>query len=274
MTAECEQSSIDFNSSNMSSRIYNLFFLFYLNFCVFSLRFCGNKFIVSKFHVIKTVLLLAITVMWFLAMHKHSIESKSGLPDFKDTEFSKRFYSCIAITPFFQILSFLVIQLQVNRHIGKLFNIFLKVKKQFFAEKIEIKNLKQRLIIYFSIFILFIFVNLIIQINGLIKEEISFKTWPFVLGTIITFLFVAMLSFNNAILIIFEFMIRSYTLILDRELKNINHNHIKIELILINLNVIFKSIRIFNKSVSKMLSLSIFVTFLMVVFLVSIFFKS
>ena len=79
-------------------------------------------------------------VIWFFAMQKQHIESKSGLPDFKDTEFSKRYFNFIALTPLFQILSCLILQLQVNRNIGKLFNIFLKVKKHLCAEKINMKK--------------------------------------------------------------------------------------------------------------------------------------
>lgn len=258
-----------FGSVKMFSPIYKTFFVIYTILGVLCLKFDGSRFRISKFHVYRNLLFLSLFLIFYLIKEDLTVLTNSYIPDMKQTKFSKSFFNSTAWSPLIQICLIVVTQIYVSKHVAKCFYIFKNFESFFKREKIEMKKLKIQLLFQFSLFVVAIIYNISVQGSLLIRNWEEFKFFIFFMGFLSILVITSTLAFTNAMMLVFNFTLNSYVEIVEKEIQKDIHDHEKIELLLIGYNGIFKLLKHFQKSISKLTSLALCSILLTSIFIVS-----
>lgn len=262
-------------TSSMLNKAYTFSLNFLIFFNVLYIKYKNEKLSVSKFQIIKSILLILIATIWLIIASHNDTESHFviALPS-KISKFSKSFFELVHYVPLGLSLTHGILQLMLQNSIAKVFNYFLTFKKLADGEnflpnfsKFKVDIWKATLVFGFCLISLFISVlSNLIDFISLFYSSIDFS------GLITSSFSIGSIGFLCAVLIHFDFLIENLIDIIEEKLRKYYHKHDDCEEFLCLFNQIHELFKIFNKSFGALIT--VFTTNLVInlFHLVSIFF--
>lgn len=238
----------------MKKNIYKFLFVFLNLFSIFSLKFVNGKFQVSRILLFKTFILLILQIIIFIHLNDPLNLVSAGLLKIKQTEFSNRMFKILSHAGVTQVCIFFIMQFRISKYLAELFSTFLKFYKFLIAENFDVNKITFKIFLRFCIIFFLLIQNTILHSRIHLKEQNLNSYLTLFLSTLTMFISLLTIFFTNASLLFLEFIIISFKKLFNDTLTNFYHDHQKINFLLTILNVIYELIKVFNKSVSKLIN--------------------
>lgn len=249
----------------MSLNIYKFFLNFYIFTGALVIKYDGKRFKVSKIQSVRIFLTLFSGLFIYLITIVMDFEvTKKGIPKIQETKFSNIFISIGWFVPMTLMTLILMTNIQISNEIAKILNIFLKYQNFFKNAGIDFENVSKKSLKYFLFSTPYYIMNMLaatLMVKSIYDLFICF------IGISSVLCFLSITTTLNALLMHYEFMIENYLKMIKREVFECDHKHF--EFVLYTVNIIFKLFKIFNQSVSKVISLCVLFILHVLVFIVS-----
>lgn len=256
----------------MSEKVYKSLFAFYTFTGALCLKFEENEFKISKFQKVRMTLMTATVIIFTLivkVMESLEVVDKN-LPQVKLTKFSDTLTKLAWLFPLFFLALTIFFQIRISHEIAEIFNIILRHKNIFDDGKINLQIISSRSLKYFMLCAFIIVYDTTVQFASSftsfsLKEILKFLTSKFSLCA-----FMAIIGFVNNFLVHLEFIVENYTTLIQNSFSTHDSNHKNFEHTVAKVYIIFDLSNIFNRSFSKILTLSISFLMTIVIFIVSL----
>jgi hypothetical protein len=237
--------------------LYRFYFKFYTLTGALGLKFEDNRFKVSK--ILSLRISVPVVILIILNTIKVILEpsdvSEMGAPKNNRTRFLVYFLRSGGFIPISLIALIMITQVKISEDLAKILNVFLKLKSVLEFSKNDCKNVSIKTLKYFSFFILVHVLDFYWVISGV--ESFSIKNILFAFLTLLTTIsFVCIITLINAFLLHYELVMECYL----KTLKKVCEKELdldKLEIALSKMNLIFNLIQMFNRSISRVLTLII-----------------
>lgn len=230
----------------MLNKAYKISLKFFVFVNVLCIKYKNGRFSVSKFHIIKTILIVSLTITLILIASQ--IDSDT-VPE-KYSNFSKIFIGLIQLVPLLMMIVHFILQLMFHNSIAKVFNYFLTFKR-LADERNYVLNLRKFKADIWKITLVFgfiIFPVFCATLTFLIKKLSIFNFSIQFSGLTVTSFNVMSICFLCATILHFDFLLDNFIYFMEHNLSNYYHNHDDCEEIFILLNSIHAIFKTFNKS--------------------------
>lgn len=234
----------------MSSRVFKFIFNSYVFAATLCLKWENNQFKVSKFHVIKALILFPLNIfllylVTFLSnINNEAIDEQSSL---NHSTFSKKFFGVLYFWPFFIVNYWTYVLISIQKEVSVIFNQILKFHKKF--PQINLKNIQIKIILLFlyaaSYFLTKLFLHF--NVNDFKLKDIFFH----ISNQIIIFAYIFSVTFASSMIFLYDFLLENFNDILSQELNKRIHNHTNCEDFMVIFSQLQKLFDILNRSVAK-----------------------
>lgn len=241
---------------NLEERFYKFLFKFYTISGALCLKFDGKRFEISKFHYYRALFIVILFPIYIFVYFFFSTEGiLDGAPQMNLTKFSNLFAHSSIFIPLILVVFLLFTQTQNNGHIAKIFGLFLLCKKHFEISESKLRLFYFKILKYFLVYGVSIAIYTSIGFLGT-KSMFDVKGIPkLILGFIIDLSYTSIFAFVNCLLLHFDFLFKiceeSSRKIAKTHNSRESKNQDKQE------QILFRITEIFNKSVSKVLTICI-----------------